>query len=148
MLTKAKAALSRWLSPATPPPLVEGRDCRRVDYPAHFADGDGVEIFVRRDETHATRLVLTDLGLTWMRLSTRREIGPDDAAALAELAGARGVQVDGCRALIVETDPDRVTRAALTMALVQIETDAVLGRFWRAPDVGLPTNRRISRRAG
>ena len=112
---------------------MEGRDCRRIDYPAHFADGDGVEMFVRRDETHATRLVLTDLGLTWMRLSTRREIGPDDAAALADIASARGIHLDRYRALIVGTDPDRVTVTSMRMALVQIEADAVLGRLWRAP---------------
>ena len=104
MLTEIKDTLSRWLSPPAPPPLVRGRECRRIDHPAHFADGDGVEMFVRRDETHATRLVLTDLGLTWMRLSTRREIGPDDAAALADLASARGIHLDRYR---VQVNPPR-----------------------------------------
>lgn len=91
----------------------------QITLPAYLSDGDGAFIYVR--PAREGRVVMTDLGHTYTRLSYSRTITAAAERTLARLAERHGFQLDEGE-ICTEMPVDELLAGA--MGLVQIESSA------------------------
>ena len=95
----------------------------QIEVPALLADGDAAQLFV----TEATdqTLLMTDLGMTAMRLTYRRALTPDDDKVLSALATRHGFAFEG--GVVSSRMPvSELFAGALGMVQVQAQADAAV----------------------
>lgn len=106
----------------------------QVNLPAFMADGDAAQIYLEVESP--SKLVMTDLGATCMRLSYTTKLTKALEAALAEAANAQGFSyADG--EFRVEIAPGDMLPAALGLLQIQAQAEQLATRVAKRSQDGI-----------